>query len=331
MTTPLSIEAIPCTVDGRPATRIAAVLAAPGCGWAARTGGCRFCGFRALSTGGRAVSVADFDLQASAVAEAAARTDPPAAEVDLYNSGSFLADDEVPPAARAAILRRVAAVPSVRRILVEARPEHVSPSAVEALVRACPGRSLSVGIGLETADDNVRAAMRKGFGRADFELAAGVLADAGVDLLAYVFLKPPGLDEETARRDASATLAYLSDLQLRMGTGRTPRFRILAALQPAFVARGTDLEREYLAKRYTPPTLWTVLRIVLDSPADLAVHVALWDEGLSDGRVAAGCSVCTGRLRAALADFNATGRRPALAEPACGACGGTVACGPSLP
>jgi radical SAM enzyme (TIGR01210 family) len=259
------------------------------------------------------VGVEDFDRQARAVAEAAASADPPAAEVDLYNSGSFLADDEVPPAARDAILARIAAVPSVRHVLVEARPEHVTADKVEALVRALPGRSIAVGIGLETADDAIRAAMRKGFTAADFARAARVLADAGVGLLAYVFLKPPGLTEDEARRDASATLAWLVD--------RHPRGSLHVALQPAFVARGTDLECEFLAGRYTPPSLWTVARVVAEAPEGLALHVALWDEGLSDGRVAAGCDACTPRLRAALEAYNATGDRSALAGLACEACG----------
>jgi len=303
---PVSMQVEPAAVAGRASSRLAVVLAAPGCGWARRTGGCRFCGFGELSTGGVAVSTEDFARQAARAAEAAAAADPPPGEIDLYNSGSFLADDEVGPAARDAIFRELARLPSVRTVLVEARPEHVTREKLLALRAAAPAWTIELGIGLESASDRVRLdLMRKGYRLDEFERAARCAASCGVRLLVYALVKPPGLTEEEAREDTLATARYLARLSADVP--------LTMALQPAFVARGTGIEREYLAGRYQILSLWTVVEIVRAAAPLLPLHVALWDEGLSAGRLPAGCPACTDRLRAALRDFNATGDPAPLA------------------
>ena len=179
-----------------------------------------------------------------------------------------------------------------------------SATGVTLVERAGDAR-LEVGIGLESADDRVRSdLMQKGFSLAAFERAAAVIRDCGAALLAYVFLKPPGLDEAAARDDAMATARYLSSLSARLRDGAHPAFRVTFALQPAFVARGSALEAEWAAGRYQLLNLWTVLEVVLCAARLLPVQVGLWDEGLAQGRVPSGCDRCSGRLRDALRRFN---------------------------
>ncbi len=321
---PLAVQRGQAIVDGRPAVRASAILASPGCSWARATGGCTFCGFLELSTRGEAVSVEDYERQAEAIVEAVGAQG--AGEVDLYNSGSFLADDEIPAQARLAILSRVAAIPGLRRILIEARPGDVTVEKLAPLVAQVPHATLEVGIGLETADDSLRErALKKGFSLAAFESAAGIVHQSGAALLAYVLVKAPGLSEEQALRDAAATLAALAALRDRLSVSGRP-LAVRAALEPAFVARGTALEQEHLAGRYALLSLWTVRELVLATHELLPLQVALWDEGLAEGRVASGCAECTPRLREAFERFNAEGGVAALErlEPcACKPAGGT--------
>lgn len=324
---PLAIELAPIGERGRQGFRLAVVLAAPGCGYARRTGGCRFCGFAELSTRGAAVSPEEYLAQADVIAEAVRTAGEKVVEVDLYSSGSFLADEEVPAAARLGIVQRLATLPGLATLLVESRPEHVTAARLRPLVEAAAGRTLLVGIGLESADQRVREQlMRKGFSLAAFERAAELVWEAGASLLVYALVKPAGLDEAEAAADAVATACYLAGLRRRSGNpdgAAPPGLRL--AYQPAFVARGTALEQEYLAGRYTLLSLWTVVEVVRAAAALLPVQVALWDEGLAAGRVAAGCPACDAMLRRALAAFNASGDvalLQGLACPARGGCGG---------
>ncbi len=315
---PKAIQLGETVLDGKPAVQASAILTAPGCSWARATGGCTFCGFLELSTRGEAVSVEEYERQAEAVVEAVGARG--AGEVDLYHSGSFLADDEIPAEARSAILARVAAIPGLRRILIEARPADVTREKLAPLVALLPHATLEVGIGLETADDSLRErALKKGFSLEAFERAASALHELGAALLAYVLVKPPDLSEEQAFQDAAGTIATLAALRARLSAPGRP-LAARAALQPAFVARGTRLEQEYLAGRYEVPSLWTARDVVLATHHLLPLQVALWDEGLADGRVAKGCSACTPRLREALDGFNATGEVAALESVACSGC-----------
>jgi archaeosine synthase beta-subunit len=323
---PVSLELVPAVVAGKPSTRLAVVLRAPGCRYARATGGCRFCGFLALSTRGAKVTAADYRAQIEAVLEAALAAKPPVEQIDLYNSGSFLADQEVPAEARTLMLSSLTTLPAVQKILIEARPEDVSRDKLRPLVALLSEVRLEVGIGLESADDRVRAElMRKGFSRAVFERAAGEIRDGGASLLAYVFLKPAGLGEAEARDDAVATAHYLAALRSRLRDSAHPDFALTYALQPAFVARESALEAEWTAGRYQLLNLWTVLDVAVVAGRLLPVQIGLWDEDLAGGRVPCGCAHCSPVVRDALRRFNETADLSVLTGlPRC-------ACAPSHP
>jgi hypothetical protein len=257
------------------------------------------CGFQKVTTGG--VPVAPSDLVAqfeSAMADPAALDG--VGEVDLYNSGSFLSDEEIPPEVRQHVLSRLGRT-AVRRVLIESRPEFIRPENLAAARSALGDKELEIGIGLESSDDHVRDVLvKKGFSRGDFERAVGMLAVAGARLLAYLTVKPPGLEEQAAVEDAVASARYVFEVAQRHGISAR------AALQPVFVATGTDLEREFLAARYRPPSLWSVVEVVRRAHGMGEVVVGLSDEGLEPHLVPSGCERCTGPLRRALAAYNGT-------------------------
>lgn len=306
---PAWVERVPIWKDdargGRETHRLIFIYRAIGCAWARQPdGGCRMCGFAAMTTGGVPVAPSDLMAQLDGV------LDPPpggdnllddVAEVDLYNSGSFLADQEIPPEVRAHALGRLGQT-AVEHVLVEARAEHVREDkvrAMRAMLRA--DQRLEVGIGLESADDHVRDVLiNKGFGRDDFERAVEALGAAGADLLAYVLIKPEGLEERAAIEDAVATARYVFDVAWRRGV------RARVALEPTFVPPGTALEKALAEGRYTPPSLWSVIEVVRRAHAMGELVVGMSDEGLAPHRVPVGCPRCTERLRAALRRYNRT-------------------------
>jgi hypothetical protein len=323
--TPSSAEAGPAWVDGRASRRLMVVLRAPGCSYALRTGGCTVCGFTAhLSTRGAPVTAAALAAQLHAAIEAHAdeRGQPPIEHLDLYCSGSFFNDEEIPPAARAALFALAQReLPALRTLLVDTRPEFVTASALAA-ARAALGREgtpvrLEVAIGLESADDEVRNRLiRKGFSYASFARAAEALAGAGAALAVYLLLKPPGLEEEAALADVLASGRALCALRERLG------LRLRVALEPTLVVLGTPLHEEHRAGRYRSPSLWSVVRAAVGlAELGLPVHVGLSDEGLPTADRPRSCPACDGALREALRAFN-RGQDPApLRALRCAGCG----------
>jgi hypothetical protein len=119
-------------------------------------------------------------------------------------------------------------------------------------------------------------------------------------LLVYLLIKPMGLTEAAAIEDAVASARYVFD------AAAAQRVRARVAFQPTFVAPGTPLELDFLAGRYLPPRLWSVLEVVRRTHALGEVTVGQSDEGLDPRMVPAGCARCTPALRRALTEFNRT-------------------------
>lgn len=310
---PAFVERVPVWLGGSPSQRLIVILRASGCAWARKPGGgCTNCGFDRLTTHGVAVTSDDLVAQfEAALAQAGLEG---VGEIDLYNSGSFFADPEVPPDARRRILARIAQTP-VRRVLLETRPEFVR-SADLAQARALLGdRELEVGIGLESSDDRVRDVLvNKGFGLPEFERAVAALGPHGARLLVYILVKPLGLSEREAIEDSVATARYVFEVARRHGVAAR------AAFQPVFVAPDTALERAYLEGRYQPPSLWSVVEIVRRVHPLGELLVGLSDEGLEPRRLPAGCERCSADLRRALAEYNRSRDLAALDAVRCDAC-----------
>ena len=78
---------------------------------------------------------------------------------------------EFSPAFRQRLFRKLKAMNDVARVLVETRPEYVEKEKILSLLAELrTDQELEVGVGLETADDFIRAAcLRKGFERTEFE------------------------------------------------------------------------------------------------------------------------------------------------------------------
>jgi len=297
---PAWVERTPSSVDGAPATRLIFIFRAIGCAWArGPKGGCRNCGFLAMTTRGAPIPAEDLMAQLDSVLDAGGALDG-VGEVDLFNSGSFFSDEEMPAAVRAHALDRLSRS-TVRRVLVESRPEYVRAERVRDAIARIGADRLEVGIGLESADDRVREELvRKGFSRVEFERAVAVLGQEGARLLVYVLLKPLGLDEAQAVADAIASARYVFEVARREGV------RARVALQPTFVAPGTPLEEQFLAGRYAPPSLWSVVEVVRAVAPLGEITIGTSDEGLSPARVPSGCPECTERLRAAIAAYERT-------------------------
>ena len=298
---PKKVEWIPAQVEGRPGFRLMVILTAPGCAYARASGGCTNCGFTQTFGTGKPVSAEDYRLQIEvALAKIPAGTQAPV-EVDLYNSGSYFNPDEVPEPAQSAMLALAAARPEVVSLLVETRPEYVSSARLQAALRACRGKPLEVGIGLESANPEILSRrIHKGYTWEQFAAAARSLAGAGARLLVYVLLKPINTGEREAIEDSVETARKIFAL------GRELKCPTRVALEPCFVAPQTPLYHAFEQGRYRPPWLWSVAEVVWRIAPLGRVLVGLSDEGMNPLQMPHNCEHCTDRFRHALAVFNQT-------------------------
>jgi hypothetical protein len=298
---PKQIEWIAAQVQGRPGFRLMVILAAPGCAYARTSGGCTNCGFPQAFGTGQPVSAEDYLAQVkAALARIPPGTQAPV-EVDFYNSGSYFNPAEVPEPAQPAMLALAAACPEVTSLLVETRPEYVTPESLQRAVAACRSKPLEVGIGLESANPHILSRrIHKGYTWEQFAAAAGLIAGAGAGLLVYVLLKPIHTGEREAIEDSVDTARKIFAL------GHELKAPIRVALEPCFVAPQTPLYQAFEQGRYRPPWLWSVVEVVSRIAPLGPVLVGLSDEGMNPGQTPRNCERCTNSFRDALVAFNRT-------------------------
>jgi radical SAM enzyme (TIGR01210 family) len=175
------------------------------------------------------------------------RSSPQVQVVKIYTSGSFLDPSEMPPSARAAILRSLAAS-GIKRLVIESRPQYITAGSVEECLSHL---DTEFAIGLETSSDFIREHLiRKGFRFQDFVEASGVVHDQGGRVKAYLLLKSPLLSEGEALRDAIASAKAAR------------RHAEVLSLNLCNVQRNTAVERMWERGEYRPPWLWSALEVL---------------------------------------------------------------------
>lgn len=143
--------------------------------------------------------------------------------VKLYNAGSFFDPGAIP----AEDLPRIAELLSSRnRLVVECHPSLVGPK-VTRFAESLGTVQLEVALGLETAHPMTLERLNKGMTLDDFSRAVAFLRNAGIDVRAFVLVKPPFLDEteslywaeESARFAFDAGATVVSLIPTRLGNG----------------------------------------------------------------------------------------------------------------
>lgn len=214
----------------------------------------------------------------------------PCRQIKLYNAGSFFDPKAVPPGDFPAVARRVA---QFERIIVECHPALVGASAVrfrDSLAMDNPATQLEVAMGLEVADDALLARMNKRMTLAMFRRAAEFLVINGIDVRAFVIVKPPFV-----RTDGEATTNARRSIEFAFECGATAVSLIPARFGPdglGALARAGD---------FSAPGLATIEES-FDFGLALGrgrVFVDLWDIERIDG-----CPACRQRRIARLQEMN---------------------------
>jgi hypothetical protein len=254
----------------------------------------------------------------------------------LYNLGSLLNPEEVPPEAVREIFRSLNNLPGIKKTIIESRAEHVTPQSLKNIRDVYSG-IVEVGMGLESVNYDVRELChhKNMPDLGEFDRAVELLHDYGFKALAYVNQKPAFLTEKEAVDDAVATSVYA----LEKGVDAV-------SIEPTSIQRHSLID--FLNKRglYRTPWLWSVREVVRgiydriggDKQVDLRIggyfdeKVLSGSQGVAPGverneifplTTSGNCPECNPRVIEAIKEFNRTYDPNVLyAQPACPHCFG---------
>lgn len=275
--------------------RVVLYLLSRGCEWAVKNAhGCTMCGHLAKQTRRDAlISVRDYTHQFEGEFKKIDFKKYPL--LNLYNNGSFLNDNEIPPEARRKILKKINSNTNIKMLVLETRPEFVTEEKIKEIKDHIIDKHVEIAIGLELKDDFYRTiCINKGFSLRQFISAASIII-RHLNLRTYVLLKPAFLTEKESIEQAIETIEYAFEL------GATT-----VSLEACTIQDYTLLN--YLHERglYRTPWLWSIIEILKKSASRGKLIIGLFQFHPSPHVVPYNCDLCSGRVMEAIHHYNRT-------------------------
>lgn len=240
----------------------------------------------------------------------------------LTSQGSFFDDEEVNPELRNQLLRKFWDA-GLRAISTESEARYcLDESRLTAVKQCFPGR-ISVGIGMEAADDFVRnSIINKGLPIRMLEAATATLKTHGIGFYTYVSLGKPFLTPEEDVADAVSAVL----LSRRLGA-------FMSVLEMINIQPHTLTERLWQRSLYSTCSLWLGVEVLsrLTETERETTSVKGFDADVEPVPLALphSCTKCDARLRAALNEWNLRRDYHAL-ETSAGTCDCAPVLGPSF-
>lgn len=208
---------------------------------------CTFCGFKDLEQPIPA-------NQVDTIFQTLLENSPPNSvkRLELYVSGSFFDDVEVSPEARLNIIRAFAKT-DIPDILIESRPEFITMANLKALVEIIDPQRITIGIGVETLNDQARKPLLKGTTTKKISQSIQLIAQMGMNFQAYMLLKLP-----QAHNDVEAVCNFMDDVQTLLKIIENQSVTFTVAIQPTFVAKNTTFEQDFKQQTFRPVWLYTI-------------------------------------------------------------------------
>ncbi len=239
---------------------------------------CTYCALP-LQSANLPVTAEDLDAQINEVFDRRADALSALQQISFGNEGSVFDRVRFHQSSLELLLERTAEAPRLEVLSIETRPEYINADKLEHVRRRTRARVLDVTVGFETQDDELRQGlMNKSISRRNMEKRIALLGESGVRLTAYVMVKPgPRMTEAQGVAEAVATMDYLAEQTARHGVD------LVIYLTPNYVAEGSTLARTVRREDYLPPTIQSILEVVLAGHGmGLPVYSGLWSEGLAD-------------------------------------------------
>jgi radical SAM enzyme (TIGR01210 family) len=274
---------------------LAVVLGTVGCSHArGDSGGCTMCSY--LLDGDERSPTTDELLQQfdTALLDLADESTP--LSVKIYTSGSFFDTVEIPADARAKIFARIAEDERIQEVVIESRPDYVTPELMRETRDILGSRRIEIGIGLESSNDAIRSiCINKGFDLDTFKDSVANAKEYDIGVRAYILLKPPFLTERDALLDAVKTIEDAA----RLGVSTV-------SMNPINIQKYTLVERLWSKELYRPPWLWTVMSVLRDAWAKVGSSVNILCDPVAAGkpRGAHNCGSCDESITSAIREFS---------------------------
>lgn len=224
-------------------------IPARGCSYARTAwGGCAICGHSSSTLWKSSVSDDSIIADVRGSLEQLSDARPPV--LCLYNSGSFFDDSDLPSRVRLSLLDQIARLPWVTQIVVESLPQFITPAVLSEAMAHLRTISLSIGMGLDSADQFLRSlCFQRHIKDEAYVYAAALCRARGVHTTAYVVHGPPFLTAEEAVVDTSRSIhGALTVLGFDS-----------VSIEPVALQAGT-LQHLLRAKgHYERPTFWSLV------------------------------------------------------------------------
>ncbi|MFX0023624.1 MAG: archaeosine biosynthesis radical SAM protein RaSEA [Candidatus Hermodarchaeota archaeon] len=234
------------------------ILRSKGCSWASSmNGGCSMCGYY-LDAVNKIVSTSQlinqFDYafynKLNEINE-----DSYNYSLKIFNSGSFLDENEITYEVRKHIYENIAKVEKIKEIVIESRVEYITSDMLTELREGFKKKYLEIAIGLESVDDYIRNNyINKGVLLKDFKSAVNKCKEQDIGVKAYLLFKPPFLNEQAAIDDCSYSIKKLIDLGIDS-----------ISINPTNIQKGTLVEYLWFQKRYRPPWYYSLFKCIKNS------------------------------------------------------------------
>jgi radical SAM enzyme (TIGR01210 family) len=227
--------------------------------------------------------------------------------LNLYNNGSFINDNEIPPEARRGILKKINKNPYIKMLVLETRPEFVTREKISEIKRLIPDKHVELGVGLEIKDDFYRGiCINKGFSLKRFSEAARIITEQ-LHLRTYVLLKPLFLTEREGIEQAIETIEHAFEV------GATT-----VSLEACTIQNYTLMKSLYDRELYSPPWLWSILEVLKGVKTQGKLIVGLFKFFPQPSAVPNNCDQCNEKFMERLVRYNRTLDLKAFSGLTCG-------------
>ncbi len=288
----------PTLIDGKPSKRLMIIVVARGCAWAKKgSGPCTMCNFWSVCSE-KASNKQIIELFEKEINKYNFKKEE-IEEIDIFNSGSFLNDTEIPEEVRVEIMKIISDIKSIKKVMIESRSEYINEQKLKELKKILGKKELEVAIGLESSDDFVRNILiNKGSNLKSFEKAAKIIKKSRTTLFAYALVKPPFLTEKEALKDTINTIKYVFSI------GKKLNLKTKVALEPVFIKPHTLVHELYKKEMYSHVWLWSMIVILKQTSKLGNIQVGLSSEGMEWNEMPRNCEKCTKKIINLLLEYN---------------------------
>jgi len=237
------------------------ILRTNGCNWAlSREGGCSMCGYiqdASIKKVSNEMIISQFKHALESKLSIIEQDDCNYT-LKIFNSGSFFDDNEISMIARKEIYDNINNIKKIKEVIIESRTEYITTNKLEEIGKYLKNKHVEIGIGLESADDDVRNHyINKGLKLGDFEKVVEECKQFNVGIKAYLLFKPPFLNEISAIDDCSSSIRYCLDLGIDT-----------ISINPINIQRGSLVEYLWYKNQYRPPWFYSLFNCLQNTIND---------------------------------------------------------------